>query len=67
LRTFNPTAMTITADTASERAYLPKPFRMKNRLLLADAGYPDFEFLPMWNAIKVSILFGGQSHSIQRL
>jgi hypothetical protein len=44
LRTFNPTAMTITADTASERAYLPKPFRMKNKLLLADAGYPDFEF-----------------------
>jgi hypothetical protein len=44
LRTFNPTAMTITADTASERAYLPKPFRMKNRLFLADAGYPDFEF-----------------------
>jgi hypothetical protein len=44
LRTFNPTAMTITANTASERAYLPKPFRMKNRLLLADAGYPDFEF-----------------------
>jgi hypothetical protein len=44
LRTFNPTAMTITADTASERAYLPKPFRMKNKLLLADAGYPYFEF-----------------------
>lgn len=44
LRTFNPTAMTISADTASERAYLPKPFRMKNKLLLADAGYPDFEF-----------------------
>ena len=44
LRTFNPTAMTITADTASERAYLPKPFKMKNKLLLADAGYPDFEF-----------------------
>jgi hypothetical protein len=44
LRTFNPTAMTITADTASERAYLPKPFRIKNKLLLADAGYPDFEF-----------------------
>jgi hypothetical protein len=44
LRTFNPTSMTITADTASERAYLPKPFKVKNKLLLADAGYPDFDF-----------------------
>jgi hypothetical protein len=44
LRPFNPTVMTISADTASDRAYLPKPFRMKNRLLPADAGYPDFDF-----------------------
>ena len=44
LRTFNPTSMTITADTASERAYLPKPFKVKNKLLLADTGYPDFDF-----------------------
>ena len=32
-----PKTMTITADTASERAYLPKTKPMRNKLLLADA------------------------------
>jgi hypothetical protein len=59
LRTFNPTAMTITANTASERAYLPKPFRMKNRLLLADAGYPDFEFFKDVEEHNGSYIFRG--------
>ncbi|QDF68589.1 IS4 family transposase [Shewanella sp. SNU WT4] len=44
LKTFSPTAMTISADTASERDYLPKPATMDNKLLLADAGYPDFDY-----------------------
>lgn len=36
--------MTISADTASERDFLPEPKTMKSKLLLADAGYPDFHF-----------------------
>lgn len=44
LKTFTPTAMTITADTASERDYLPMPHTMSNKLLLADAGYPDAHY-----------------------
>lgn len=44
LKTFSPTAMSITADTASERTYLPSPSTMNNKLLLADAGYPDFDY-----------------------
>ena len=44
LKTFSPTAMTISADTASERDFLPSPETMHNKLLLADAGYPDFDF-----------------------
>jgi hypothetical protein len=39
-----PKAMTITADTASERTYLPPPALMGNKLLLADAGYVDFRY-----------------------
>ena len=39
-----PKTMTITADTASERAYLPKTELMRNKLLLADAGYVDFNY-----------------------
>ncbi len=39
-----PKAMMITADTASERAYLPKTELMRNQLLLADAGYVDFKY-----------------------
>lgn len=44
LKTLSPTAMTISADTASERDFLPQPASMNNKLLLADAGYPDFNF-----------------------
>ncbi|SHO58976.1 Transposase DDE domain protein [Vibrio quintilis] len=44
LKTLSPKAMTITADTASERTYLPKPDSLKNKLLLADAGYVDFSY-----------------------
>lgn len=39
-----PRAMTITADTASERTYLPEPVSMNNKLLLADAGYVDYGY-----------------------
>lgn len=34
-----PVTMEVSADKESERAYLPKPESMKNKLLLADAGY----------------------------
>ncbi len=44
LKHFSPVAMTITADTESERDFLPNPETMRNKLLLADAGYPDFRF-----------------------
>lgn len=44
LKNFSPVAMTITADTASERDFLPAPEMMRNKLLLADAGYPDFKY-----------------------
>ena len=44
LKTFTPKAMTISADTASERDFLPSPSIMSNKLLLADAGYPDFDY-----------------------
>jgi len=44
LKSFSPVAMSISADTASERDFLPEPKTMNNKLLLADAGYPDFHF-----------------------
>ncbi len=34
----------VTADTASEWAYLPAPHTLRNKLLLADAGYVDFGY-----------------------
>ncbi|GGB78090.1 IS4 family transposase [Shewanella inventionis] len=60
LRTFNPTAMAISADTASERTYLPMAFRMKNTLLLADAGYPDFEYFANVERHQGFYIFRGQ-------
>ncbi len=36
--------MSVSADTASERAYLPEPEMLRDQLLLADAGYPDFDY-----------------------
>lgn len=44
LSDMSPKAMTVTADTASERAYLPKAEALRNKLLLADAGYVDFDY-----------------------
>ncbi|CAM3030577.1 transposase [Vibrio rarus] len=44
LSDLSPKTMTITADTASERAYLPKVETLNNKLLLADAGYVDFDY-----------------------
>ena len=44
LFSMSPKMMTITADTASERTYLPDPKTMNNKLLLADAGYVDFGY-----------------------
>ena len=38
-----PKNMAVTADTASERAYLPNTELMRNRLLLADTGYINFK------------------------
>lgn len=56
LKNFSPTAMTISADTASERDFLPAPETMHNKLLLADAGYPDFDYfakLEQWGGFYV--------------
>ncbi|WP_419836481.1 IS4 family transposase [Xenorhabdus bovienii] len=44
LFTQSPVTMTVTADTASERAYLPAPAILRDQLLLADAGYVDFDY-----------------------
>ncbi len=44
LKSLSPKAMTVTADTASERTYLPEVGHMTNKLLLADAGYIDFQY-----------------------
>lgn len=44
LMTASPVNMTITADTASERTYLPNATNLQQKLLLADAGYPDFTY-----------------------
>ncbi|MEQ1962528.1 hypothetical protein ABLB69_05000 [Xenorhabdus khoisanae] len=43
LFTQSPVKMSVSADTASERAYLPEPEMLRDQLLLADAGYPDFD------------------------
>ncbi|PSU35479.1 IS4 family transposase [Photobacterium lutimaris] len=40
----SPTAMAVTADTTSERSFLPEPQSLGNKLLLADAGYVDFDY-----------------------
>ncbi|MBC8951261.1 transposase [Xenorhabdus sp. TS4] len=39
-----PVKMAVTADTASERAHLPAPETLRDQLLLADAGYVDFDY-----------------------
>jgi hypothetical protein len=40
----SPITMTITADTAPERTHLPNTSNMKDKLLLADAGYMSFDY-----------------------
>ncbi|WP_262021709.1 IS4 family transposase [Vibrio quintilis] len=58
----SPTAMTITADTASERAYLPQSQTLRNKLLLADAGYVDFDYFEQINQHRGYFLVrGGKS------
>ncbi|WP_115825774.1 IS4 family transposase [Xenorhabdus cabanillasii] len=57
-----PTEMTITADTASERAYLPAPEMLRDQLLLADAGYADFAYFQQVSQYGGSfIVRGGKS------
>lgn len=40
-----PLKLGISADTASERAYLPSPAHLTNKLLLVDAGYVGLKFM----------------------
>lgn len=40
----NPVHITLTADKESERAELPKPNQLTHSLILADCGYPSFEY-----------------------
>ncbi|MCF1437987.1 MAG: IS4 family transposase, partial [Shewanella sp.] len=40
-----PLKLGLSADTASERDYLPQSETMKNKLLLADAGYVSLEYM----------------------
>ncbi|WP_051862918.1 transposase [Xenorhabdus bovienii] len=59
LLTQSPSAMTITADTASERAYLPTPETLCGQLLLADAGYLDFHYLEQLSLYGGSFVIRG--------
>lgn len=44
LLSHSPKTMAVTADTASERTFLPDANELRNQLLLADAGYIDFSY-----------------------
>ena len=44
-----PVCMQVSADTASERQFLPEPERLNNSLLLADAGYIDMAYFAKVN------------------
>jgi hypothetical protein len=44
-----PVCMQVSADTASERQFLPEPERLNNSLLLADAGYIDMAYFAKLN------------------
>ncbi len=62
LTSLSPKAMTVTADTASERAYLLEVSHMSNKLLQADAGYVDFHYLSQLHVQGGSfIVRGGKS------
>ncbi|CAK2041245.1 hypothetical protein VCRA2113O324_360004 [Vibrio crassostreae] len=56
LKSFSLVAMSISADTASERDFLPEPKTMNNKLLLADAGYPVLNLFASLNSMAGSIL-----------
>ena len=53
------------ADTASERAYLPKTELIRNQLLLADAGYVDFNYFCQLSEHGGSFIVRGGKTSIQ--
>ncbi|WP_422824130.1 IS4 family transposase, partial [Xenorhabdus entomophaga] len=55
-----PTRMAITADTTSERAYLPAPAELRGQLLLADAGYPDFKYFEQLSQSDASFIVRGK-------
>ncbi len=55
----SPIAMTVTADMASERAYLPAPHTLRNKLLLADAGYVDFGYFEQLSLSSGSFIVRG--------
>ncbi|WP_099137767.1 IS4 family transposase [Xenorhabdus innexi] len=59
LFTQSPVKMTVTADTASERAYLPAPETLHKQLLLADAGYVDFEYFEQVSSSGGSFIVRG--------
>ncbi|PHM49439.1 transposase [Xenorhabdus miraniensis] len=62
LLTQSPLKMTVTADTASERAYLPAPETLRDQLFLADAGYVDFDYFEQMSRSGGSfIVLGGKS------
>ena len=44
-----PVCMQVSADTASERQFLPEPERLNNSPLLADAGYIDMAYFAKVN------------------
>ena len=54
----SPVCMQVSADTASERQFLPEPERLNNSLLLADAGYIDMACFAKLNGRAVSIWSG---------
>lgn len=45
LLTGSPISLTLTPDTSSERAELPRPEQLSNKLLLADRGYFNVDYL----------------------
>ncbi|WP_323840803.1 IS4 family transposase [Photorhabdus africana] len=62
LLTQSPVKMAVTADTASERTHLPIPATLHDQLLLADAGYVDFEYFEQLSRSGGSfIVRGGKS------
>ncbi|ANS87822.1 hypothetical protein VSVS12_04122 [Vibrio scophthalmi] len=67
LSDLSPKAVTVTAYTASERAHLPKAEALRNKLLLADAGYVDFDYFEQVHQYDGSFLIRGTKCLIRRL